>query len=144
MERGGSTQGAAGSARSERLEHRRWLLDVDHETSASFDKTLTTLAAGALGVALSVGRGKGIAVDALTCSWGAFGVSLLAMLMSLLTTRRDLSRRIGALDCELRGDGGRARQSPWHEVSTSCLNHVAVVGLVAGVCCLVVFAGMNL
>lgn len=135
-------------ARAQALqEHRRWLLGVDHETSASFDKVLTTLSAGALGIAVNLGRGKGIWLWSLELSWASFTASLLAMLFSYLTCRRELARSIKEIDWKL--THGEEETQPeqrrsWHEVTTYALNRAALVFLVMGICFLVAFAATNL
>jgi hypothetical protein len=129
-------------------EHRKWLLDVDHETSISFDKVLTTLSAGALGIAVNLGRGKGVFLIGLGLSWASFTASLLAMLFSYLTCRRELGRNIGDVDWKLshREDETPPVQyeAPWHEVTTYQLNRVALLFMITGICFLIAFAAINL
>src|SRR6266699_2754602 len=52
---------ARAMARAQTLyDHRKWLLGVSYDTSSSFDKMLTTLSAGALGLSVTFGQGKNV------------------------------------------------------------------------------------
>lgn len=134
-------------ARAQTLyDHRKWLLGVDFDTSSSFDKMLTTLSAGALGLSVSFGQGKGIWPWSLKLSWACFTASLLAMLFSFRTTRRELDRKVKDVDWKLEhGEDEPLPDSrrPWYEVTTYVLNNTALLFLIAGICLLVAFAAMN-
>lgn len=128
-------------------EYRRWLIGVDHESSVSFDKVLVTLSAGALGISVSQARARALWLWSLELAWALFTVSLLAMLLSYLTARRDLRRAIADTDWKL--VHGEAEAMPeewraWHEVKTTTLNQAALVCLVVGICFLVAYAARNL
>ena len=127
-------------------DHRKWLLTTDYEMSSSFDKMLTTLSAGALGLSVSFGQGKGLWPWSLKLSWACFTVSLLAMVFSFRTARRELDRQVGVVDWTLRhGDDEKPPEArrPWHEVTTYVLNNTALLFLIAGICFLIAFAAMN-
>jgi hypothetical protein len=128
-------------------EHRSWLLTVDHQTSVSYDTVLMTISAGALGIAVNLGAGKGIYVEFYRCALGLFTVSMLAMLISYKTCRRELRRKIDSIDQALkhgeREDQAKKKRRVWHEVTTTDLNRTALLALIAGICCLIAFAGMN-
>lgn len=126
-------------------DHRKWLLGVGYDTSSSFDKMLTTLSAGALGLSVSFGQGKNVWPWGLKLSWAFFTASLLAMLFSFRTARRELDRQVEGVDWKLgHGEeepGSKARRR--HEVTTYVLNNTALLFLIAGLCFLIAFAAMN-
>jgi hypothetical protein len=128
-------------------EHRKWLLDVDHQTSISFDKVLITLSAGALGIAVNLGRAGAAWAWALKLSWACFTASLLSILLSYLCSRNDLRREIGDVDWKLQhgpDEEPPPQRRAWHEVSTTHLNIAALVSLILGIYCLVAYAATNL
>lgn len=114
-------------ARAQTLyDHRKWLLGVGYDTSSSFDKMLTTLSAGALGLSVSFGQGKNVWPWSLKLSWACFTASLLAMLFSFRTARRELDRQVEGVDWKLaHGEEESIPQSgrPWYEVTTYVLNN---------------------
>jgi hypothetical protein len=138
----------AAEARAQVLhQHRKWLMEIDRETSASHDKMLLTLAAGALGLAVNFGRGKSVWPMGLQIAVGCFTVSLLALLFSYQTCRREVGKGIGQVDQSLSSgeeDALALEQPKWHEVSTTILNNTALIALIAGICFFSAFAGMNL
>jgi hypothetical protein len=69
---------------------REWLKQADHTACRDFDKAVMTLAAGALG--LSIAFIHDIAPDptfvgVLAAAWAFFAASLLAILVSFMTSR---------------------------------------------------------
>jgi hypothetical protein len=95
---------------------------------------------------VSFGQGKSIWPWSLKLSWACFTVSLLAMVFSFRTARRELDRQVGVVDWTLRhGDEEKPPEvrRPWHEVTTYVLNNTALLFLIAGICFLIAFAAMN-
>ncbi len=134
-------------ARAQTLyDHRKWLLGVSYDTSSSFDKMLTTLSAGALGLSVTFGQGKNVWPWSLKVSWACFTASLLAMLFSFRTAGRELDRQVEGVDWKL-GHGEEEPipkpRRPWYEVTTYVLNNTALMFLIAGICLLIAFAAMN-
>jgi len=128
-------------------DHRRWLLATGYDTTSSFDKMLTTLSAGALGLSVSFGQAKHVWSSCLRLSWAFFTASLLAMLFSFRTSRRELDRQVKHVDWKLvHGDEEKPPEEgrPWYEVTTYVLNNTALVFLIVGICLLIAFAAMNL
>lgn len=122
-------------------------MGIDHESSVSFDKVLVTLAAGGLGISVSQAREGALSLWSLELAWACFTLSLLAMLLSYLTARREVADEIAATDWKLERGGFETRPEParsWHEVNTTTLNRAALVCLVAGICFLVGYAARNL
>jgi hypothetical protein len=138
---------ARAMARAQTLyDHRKWLLGVGYDTSSSFDKMLTTLSAGALGLSVSFGQGKNVWPWSLKLSWACFTASLLAMLFSFRTARRELDRQVEGVDWKLEhGEEEPFPKPRWprYEVTTYVLNNSALLLLIAGICLLISFAGMN-
>jgi hypothetical protein len=127
-------------------DHRKWLLGIGFDTSSSFDKMLTTLSAGALGLSVSFGQGKNVWPLVLKLSWACFTASLLAMLFSFRTARREVDRKVDEVDSMLRrGDEEKPAddQGRRYEVTTYALNNTALVFLIVGICLLIAFAAMN-
>lgn len=127
-------------------DHRKWLLGIGFDTSSSFDKMLTTLSAGALGLSVSFGQGKDVWPLVLKLSWACFTASLLAMLFSFRTARREIDRKVEGVDRTLQsGDDEKPADDRRHryEVTTYMLNNTALVFLVVGICLLIAFAAMN-
>jgi len=122
------------------------MLDVDHQSSLSFDKVLVTLSAGALGFSVSLSQGKEMWIEALKASWICFTVSLLAMLFSFRTARRDLKRSLEAIDWSLSHEDEQpfpGIRRPWYEVTTTMLNNSALAALILGICLLIAFQWIN-
>jgi hypothetical protein len=136
--------------RAETLQkHRQWLCDADKQGSDNFDKLVTTLAAGALGVVVNIGKDQTLWSWSLQAACACFAVSLLAMLFSHLTSRRELKRDIASVDWKLaREDESDPpdERTLWHRLtttSTTVLNNTALVALVLGICCLLFLNGIN-
>lgn len=128
------------------LSHRTVLIDTARESTRSFDKTAITVASGAL--ALSVGFISDV-VDSmewqclLWVSWFALILSILAILVSFLTSRKALNCRIDEWDDKFHNRKSSNRSECWSQ-ATSTLNLAAIGLLVLGIIGLVLFAGINL
>jgi hypothetical protein len=122
------------------------LIDAEREAARSFDKTMTTLSAGALALSFGFVREMG---DAVVCkwllylAWAAFVLSLLSVLCSFLLSQH-------AMRCQR--DINEQRQSemncpqiltPWATVII-VLNWVSLSILILGVVLFAVFAANNL
>jgi len=126
-------------------EHRKFLVQANHQSSRDFDKAVMTLAAGAL--ALSVTFMKAIAPAPepgslfwLRFSWGLLVLSLLAILVSFLLSQYATRNAIKELDeRRAKGQPGGA----WSRL-TSALNVLAAGTLVLGLGFFLVFASNNL
>ena len=117
------------------------LVSADHQASRDYDRTVTTLASGALAISLvfihDVAPHPGY-IGWVVAAWGGFGLSLLLILASFLTSMDALRSEIRALD------ENRDTDLTFSTTTTMRLNRGAMVALVLGVVCLVLFAGLNL
>lgn len=118
-------------------------MKADYEAHRDFDKAIMTLAAGALG--LSIAFVHDLApnpqtVAVLGVAWLMFAMSLLAVMVSFLSSQSALRREIGAIDSGtvLMTPGGTPGKM------TLGLNILAAVSLIIGVFSLVVFALINI
>lgn len=127
----------------EQQEHRRHLVEALHAASQDFDRAIMTLAAGALG--LSIVFVHNVAPEPkrtslLGWSWGLFAFSLLAIVISFLTSQAALRWEIDHFTDRERGEypGGNAGRA------TSILNIAAGGSFILGVLTLAWFAFVNL
>jgi hypothetical protein len=82
-------------------EYRQWLVEAHHTASRDFDKAVMALAGGALGVSIAFVRDVAPHpqhVWALGVSWTLFGLSLLLIFVSLLTSQSALLHGIKRVD----------------------------------------------
>lgn len=132
------------SGSEELAAYRDWLVKVEHEASKDFDKAVMTLAAGALGISIAFVRYvaptpvSGSTVW-LGLSWTLFALSLVAILVSFLTSQFDLRRAVKEID-----DGTIDADRPGEfYYFTFAMNITAAASFVLGVAFLVVFALLN-
>jgi hypothetical protein len=135
------------------LDERKLLIDSQRELGESFDRILTTLAAGAL--ALSITFIRQIAPHpkhewTLVSAWSLLGGSLFAILIAHLTSQLGLQRACDIMDererrriaqvappleCE-EGNGWRA--------ATQALNVIAILAFMMGIGFFAGFSAVNL
>ena len=127
------------------LKERSASLEAENAAISNFEKTITALASGALG--LSITYVRFIAPDPsskhiLYISWGSLVFSLLVILFSFLFSRmaqvkyRDiLEKQYENADCETR--------NPWG-ILTNISNWLSLITLIIGVITFAIFAGINL
>jgi len=119
---------------------RERLLALHEATTQAFDKAIMTLSGGALAVSISFihdvahhPRHKPL----IGVSWGAFGLSLLLILWSFLTSERATRRMVHQMadaEAEEIAEG----------TLTDVLNWSSAASFVVGVVCLVIFAVLNI
>jgi hypothetical protein len=117
--------------------HREWLIDAYATATRDFDKAVTFLAGGALG--LSITFVHDIAPQpkvkwSLGLAWALFALSLLLILMSFLASQRAIIKMIEGIDI---GETVRGKLTDW-------VNRGAATSLVFGTAFLVIFALYNL
>ncbi len=126
------------------VSERERLVNAHHQASRDFDRTVMTLAAGALGLSIAfmkdIAAPNPKAVPALALAWCLFAISLLLILVSFLTSQAALLRQMGSIDetQQLSTSGGSYGQA------TLWLNLGGAGTLVVGVLFLVLFAIKNL
>ena len=133
--------------RSTYLDERRMLVQAEWDSAKSFDKTIVTLSAGALALSLTFVREIAPQpgyVALLFLAWGAFGISLLLILLSFLFGQYDMRRQREIVDemYESQEDSSEARNG-WC-LATGVLNTVSLLAFLTGVVFLAVFAACNL
>jgi hypothetical protein len=121
--------------------YRAFLASAEENASRDYDRTLTTLAGGAL--VLSIAFVHDIAPHPqynfwLVISWVAFTASLLAILVSFLTSLRSLRWMMNEID------EGRSPTRALSSRLTVFLNRAAAALLLLGVVALTIFAALNL
>lgn len=126
-------------------QYRKWLVETEHQASRDFDKAITTLSAGALGISIAFVRDLVPepvlhSVKWLGSSWVLLSLSLLAILISLLISQFALRRAIGQVD-----KGTIRTELPGGLLATLTviLNILAALALIAGVGSLAFFALAN-
>lgn len=131
------------------LEHRKSLVELGVSQMASFDKTLLLLSTGALGasalfVDTFVGDSRIHNQTLLAFAWGLFATTMLANLLSYLTSWWDTDIERRALDCKYTdGDLDRPHKNPARTL-TLALNVLALVFFAAGIITLLIFSYGNL
>jgi hypothetical protein len=127
------------------LEERKSLVEGERESAQSLDKSLITLSAGALGLSITFIRQ--IAPDPellglLYVGWGGFGLSLLAVLMSLLVSQLASRSARDNLDRLYSGQEVGDLRNRWG-AATNALNFTSILSFVIGVAFLATFAVVN-
>jgi hypothetical protein len=136
----------------ERLgEYRRDLLSMHRGAWESFDRTLTALASGALGVSLlfvhDIAPKPVRAWPLIVVAWCLFALSLAVNLLSYMTSASSAEAGRGQVDEDLRKptrerDPQRVYGSRWNPW-TKRLNITSAVGLGVGVAVMLAFAVLN-
>jgi uncharacterized membrane protein YdcZ (DUF606 family) len=131
------------------IDERAKLIQAQAEETHKFDKTILTLAAGAFGFSLAFvkeivpGITQGTFI-LLLASWTSFGLSLLATLISFLTSQRACRNQIIILEKVIFD-----RQKKEEEINraaewTQRLNIFSIVAFIVGIILLVIFVSINL
>lgn len=122
-------------------DYRQWLVQAHHTATRDFDRAVTVLAGGALG--LSITFMNEIAPNPthkgyVGASWTLFAIGLLATFVSYVTSQGVLLKRI------YDEDAGEGWGKSYLGIATTSLNVIAGIAVIAGFACLVVFALYNL
>lgn len=118
------------------------------EQHAFFDRSLLTLASGAIGISLPLvtyltTQGPLEAKIALATAWVMLALSLTLNLVSYLTGARDAMREIVSIDTELRtGTDTSGASNPDRNI-TSVLNYMSLFMFCVGTFFLLTFAYIN-
>ena len=122
---------------------RQRLVNAHHQASRDFDRTVMTLAAGALGLSIAfmkdIAGPDANALPALGAAWFLFAATLMVILVSFLTSQAGLLYQIEVIDGRKPEVAPGGTYGRW----TLRLNAAAAVALVAGVLSLVLFAINN-
>jgi hypothetical protein len=132
------------------LEHRKSLVELGVAQIGLFDKTLLLLSTGALGSsALFVNTfigpaGKLNMQPMLAVSWLAFAITMVANLLSYLSSWYDMETERKAWDDKYeKNDLSAPHDNRWRAV-TQWLNGIALLSFVFGLVCMLVFCFNNL
>lgn len=130
------------------LDERKALVSAMFEETKLFDRSILTLAAGSFGLSFAFIRQIVPAINPdtiilLKVSWGSFSISIIATLISLLTSIKACRKQIEILETHIKNG---AKNKSYNNLSacTTCLNILSIVTFVLGVCCLAYFSISNL
>ena len=128
----------------EKKKYRDLLIEARQRAERSYDKTLLSLSAGALGISFAfvtdIVPADKIAHHVLLMSaWMCWGLSMVSVLLSFVTSRKAFTRAILEVD---EGEGGRLG-GRWDKATTT-LNLVSGSAFIVGVCILIAFVWCNL
>lgn len=132
--------------RAEYVEERRALVDAEREASQSFDKFMVTLSAGAFGLSITFVReliNNPQSLWLLRSAWGAFGLSLCAILASFLLSQSALRRQRVILDEIEQGQEDAREKKNVPATITNLLNWISIALFVCGATALIAFAVTN-
>lgn len=131
------------------LEERKLLVELERSGSESFDKTITTLSAGALGLSITfiheiAPTPQSETVGILIVAWSGFGLALLVTLFSLLSSQSAMRKQRDLLDQEYKGIQSLEGQTSWTAKVTNALNWSSIAFFTVGVIFLAMFTVKNL
>jgi hypothetical protein len=132
-------------SRMELASYRNVLEQAYERQSEAYDKTVVALSGGALGVSITfiheiVQSPLPGTLFLLGFAWSGFTASILASLVSLLTSQWALRKAISQVDSETIHD---ERPGAWHSQLTSVFNFTACLMFILGVAFLVWFCLKN-
>jgi len=127
-------------------EYRDFLQTAYKDQSDAYDKAVMTLSGGALGVSMTfikdlVPTPISATLWLLGSAWASFGVSVLAILISMFTSQLAIKKAMKQVDA---GTIRTERPGKWYGRVTASLNVLAGLGFAVGVMFLVWFALQNL
>jgi len=126
-------------------EYRQWLVKADQQAATDFDKAIMTLSGGALGISIAFLKDVAPAPRPetkiyLIIAWGAFAVSLGAILLSYLMSMRAIRIVIKRVDDHALYERG---ETSFPSVLTWICNIMGALGFFLGVIFFVCFAIAN-
>jgi hypothetical protein len=133
------------------LDERKSLNDARKETSHLFDKSILTLAAGALALSLTFIKDispapKPETLWLLLISWGLFIASILSTLISFFASQRACSIQIEILENDYFPENGQMsadkKDNPYNKY-TQWLNTISITSFTCGVLFLILFSSAN-
>ena len=125
---------------------RNSLIEEERQQSRLYDRGLLSLAAGAFGLSFLFVRSieSPTELKFLFLGWLGFGISLLITMVSFLTSQESYRRQVDILDAIQQSDNCQSisEQNFWSSL-TNWLNWGSLIGLVAGIALLAIFALKN-
>lgn len=130
------------------LEERKQLIEAVRESSQLFDKSVLTLAAGALGLSLTFIRQitpsvKQGTIYILVLAWLFFCLSILSTLISFLTSKSACLKQIHILEEDYFGDRCQNSENKLSGLTT-LLNVASIISFFVGTILLAIFSAKNL
>lgn len=131
------------------LDERRILIDLEKESSRSFDKAMLTLSAGALGLSITFIRQISPSplpgtFGFLKVAWICFALSILTTLISFLLSQSAIRKQREILDQDYQKGSNVKEQDNWLASATNALNWVSVLFFTVGIGLLSWFSIENL
>jgi hypothetical protein len=131
------------------LEERKLLIELERSGSESFDKTITTLSAGALGLSITfiheiAPTPRGETIWLMIVAWSGFGLALLVTLFSFLLSQSAMRKQRELLDEDYKGIQNPEGRPSWTAKVTNILNWSSIVFFTVGVISLATFTVENL
>ena len=141
--------GTESEKRKAYLEERKLLIELEKSGAESFDKTITTLSAGALGLSITFIHEIAPTPDSetiwmLVAAWLGFGSALLATLFSFLASQSAMRKQRELLDQVYQGIQNPKGRISWIAKATNTLNWFAIAFFAVGVIFLALFTVKNL
>ncbi|MEK7516961.1 MAG: hypothetical protein AAB583_00270 [Patescibacteria group bacterium] len=129
------------------LEKRKQSIITEQESARLFDKSILTLAAGALALSVTfidkiAPSPKTYSICFLIISWILFCISLLSTLLSFLTTQEACRKQRDILDQNLLGKKVEHRISS--DIWTNRLNYISIFCFIFGILFFLIFSALNL
>lgn len=130
------------------LDERKALVSAMFEETKLFDRSILTLAAGSFGLSFAFIRQIVPAINPdtiklLTASWINFSISIIATLISLLTSIKACRKQIEILETHI-DNSSKNKSCNIPSFCTTCLNILSIVTFALGVCYLARFSINNL
>lgn len=135
--------------RKDYLEERKLLIELEKSGAESFDKTITTLSAGSLGLSITFIHNIAPEPDIetiwmLVIAWSGFGLALFLTLLSFLASQSAMRKQRELLDQDYQGNSHHKSRTSWIAKVTNILNWSSIVFFMIGVIFLAWFAVNNL
>ncbi len=129
------------------LDERRLLVEGEVQVAARFDKSILTLSGGALLLSMTFLRDiiGGTPKDTWTLivAWLLLGVTIAAMLVSLLTSQKAYQRQRDILDKHFGDSNGGDEPNCW-ACGTKWLNRISIIFFLVGITFLGYFTVINI
>lgn len=131
------------------LDERKSLMDAKKESSQYFDKSILTLASGALGLSLAfitriAPTPKESTIAFLCWSWIFLCASMLSTLISFLTSQHACQKQIEILESSYFETQGKTQDRNLLGTITVILNWSSIVLFILGIAFLIVFSVVNI
>jgi len=129
-----------------RSAYRRMLIDSEHASTESFDKTVLYLSGGALGLSMAflqniLGPAEAVQVVYLVAAWVSWALSLIFTLSSFWLSAAAMRRAIKQLDEQTIG---QENAGGWWNKATKATTFLGGFAFIVGVFAMIIFVESNL